>query len=520
LVLVSSCREIGGGVHPRVLLDWDVLCRAETQVYYKAACIVLLLCIPVGLGLTLRRYSKDLGGRNQRRIVMPVTCGYTPDAYFWETFMMLRTGLLVMCAQHDTLALRCAIMCIVLWIFLGLNLLVKPFDGMGRFALSRFDMVSHVGVLLMIALSMVVMEELDNTLYPTQSLLGQGLIVFLGACVVLFNIYCVLFAILRMLVVTVCDALEAIVEDGGSTSYALEKGIQMIQMLYGMNPVLYYKDSITGQYIIDDSQLNWSERQFLMRILLGAISACTDSSTHLHTWLVERAIHEAFTCAVEARKAKLAHLYCLHGSKTRSLIPFIPFLEVTMRNPDIELEKEKPYMSVTLEELYVAMREVNYNVMEHTSGLYKEPEKPQEEEEAPQVGRDRAMDHVRARSRKIEEEEEVPSSAREEFFEELQAEGAVTGDEDLRQPTEQLLKELQQLEEEIDELEAKLPPEMTEEPAQTSEAESKRRLPREAARPDGSSRDVSFALGSPLSSEQSSEAGTEVGDKAPDTAAP
>merc|ERR1719235_152292 len=104
----------------------------------------------------------------------------------------------------------------------------------------------------------------------------------------------------------------------------------------GMNPVGYFTKN--GRHFIDVSKLDEGERRFLVLSLTETMSACFDSGSKIHTWLLENAIHEAFNRAIQARSALVRHLYETKGGRTFAMFNFfgiIKLFRVSVRPPDI-----------------------------------------------------------------------------------------------------------------------------------------------------------------------------------------
>lgn len=382
-VKLSTCRDLAVNEkepleEARWINNFDLRCDEASVQWYTTRTAITVVSLPAVAMLFLFYEVTDLYSLVNRRVTSIFTSGYRPDAYFWEVIMILRTGLMIMCLKIELLTLRCVAMLFVTLGHFCMNYFFQPFENGERFALAKFDLSSQVGLMLLMVMGVVVQEERDANLGGAV-LENVAAHIALETLIVGYNLVVIGMAIWQAIICPVSRQLQSIVDNGGSVSWTLNHVLHVVQYVHGMNKVLYYEDPKTGEYIIDASRLNWEERKFFTQCITDLLSACIDSSKELHTWLVRRAIHEAFLRAWRGRKAEARRLYEQRGLRPYRL-GMVSCFAVQVRNPDISLyteaaeDDDNDILTLTVEELYIALNDVNYDILEHLGPMRKAPE--------------------------------------------------------------------------------------------------------------------------------------------------
>merc|ERR1719498_2161782 len=185
---------------------------------------------------------------------------------------------------------------------------------------------------------MVCQYEIDEDLSESWKFKDN---VKLGALclVVLLNVLTVLYGLAALTFNTICLKMQAIIQSSSDLSVDGTSKLfnWMVRKTYrGMNPVGYFTKN--GRHFIDVSKLDEGERRFLVLSLTETMSACFDSGSKIHTWLLENAIHEAFDRAMQARHALVRNMYETNGGRPFALLNLfgvIKLFRVNIRPPDI-----------------------------------------------------------------------------------------------------------------------------------------------------------------------------------------
>jgi len=195
-----------------------------------------------------------------------------------------------------------------------------------------------ISIIITIVSGMVCQYELDDDLSESWNFAPQtktGTLIFVMA----LNLFTVFYGLSALIFNTIALKLQAIIQSSGELSVdGSAKNFDWVvrKTFRGMNPVGYFTRN--GRHFIDVSKLDEGERKFLVLSLTETMSACFDSGSKIHTWLLENAIHEAFVRAMQARSALVRHLYETHGGRSFALFNifgFVKLFRVNVRPPDI-----------------------------------------------------------------------------------------------------------------------------------------------------------------------------------------
>jgi len=252
--------------------------------------------------------------------------------------MFLRTGLMIQAARMSTLSSRCLLMTFVMVICMVLHIELQPYEATDRQVLYYFDILGMISIMITIVVGMVCQYELDADLSDSWNF-SDGVKNGCLLLVTLLNLFTVFYGLAALTFNTISLKLQSIMcaNSDLSVDWNSRNFDWLVRKTFrGMNPVGYFTRN--GRRFIDVSQLDEGERRFLVLSLTQTMSACFDSGSKIHTWLLENAIHEAFDRAMQARNALVANCYEQHGGRPFALVNFfglIKVFKVNVRPPDI-----------------------------------------------------------------------------------------------------------------------------------------------------------------------------------------
>jgi len=356
-------------------MNYDLDCSSDVVKRLSRVSMVgkyvYIIGLPVLLCCFLTVFRTELWNPNVRRVASVLFDGYRPPCYFWEAIKMLRVAAFFACGGISALMTRCSLLVLITLFFGALDFFASPFEPVQRHVLRRFERFEQVSLLSVIICGLAVQMDIDPRMDAAlqTSALTQN---FTIVCVFLILIGTMLYALLALISATITIPLQIMLVNGAYVSSSTRFFHWLSLMFRNLNRITYAKDKTTGTYFIDISQLNMHERKFLVLTLTDTISACLDSGPKFFSWKVERAIHEAFLRALNARAANNARSYESWGMTTHPLSSVLRFLQVTFRDPDIQQGggNERENEGITVEELYTALRDVDLDVLEHHPRLH------------------------------------------------------------------------------------------------------------------------------------------------------
>jgi len=368
-----ACDKIGAGQDGVYVLamNYDIICFSEEHkrslgstgllVLGRAYVFVVWLIFPLLLALYLSRVGDDrlrtVGLRRRSAVLFD---GYRKGMAWWEVVQFMRTGTLTALPALVGEQGRLTVLICVVVLFFGLQFFLRPYAGQFRDFMDIFELVALLGVMAVLLLGFATVSS-ERPVYIDALVIGLN-------CIVLLYGFWILF------IYSVSMKVEAIIEAGSSVSRFTRRVHRLFQIFPGVNPVYYYRAG--DVYLIDVSNLNSFERVNLASNLTKTVNVCIDCSDRFKTWVVERAIHEAFRRAILARNCQLRHMYERWGTQTFQIWRIF---SVTLRAPDIpprNEEKESPHvdvefpdtkttvMGVTVDELGNALTDVNNDIIE------------------------------------------------------------------------------------------------------------------------------------------------------------
>jgi len=166
--------------------------------------------------------------------------------------------------------------------------------------------------------------------------------------------------------------LDFIVQFGAAISSWLHAFQLIFQLIRSLHTVEYVPEG--GKHFIDVSSLSKFEKWYLAKSLARTVNACIDSGSNFRLWMVEKAIHEAFRRAMQARAAWLRELYSEFGTTTWFVAGLF---RVTLRSPDIHFAEENAQDrrdGVTVDELEIALHHVNEDILVRHPAIFCRPE--------------------------------------------------------------------------------------------------------------------------------------------------
>lgn len=383
-----SCVAVGE--EQRLRINYNVQCWKGTHLEYTSdvalKTFMLMFAVPSTILLLLFGRRNHLWEVGSREIFVVYTEGYTAPAYAWEALMFLRTALVSWGLQGSSLWKRILIMWVVMFVFITIDILWKPFDSRSRRVIAFVENWCKVNVMIVLWAGAVCRQEEDSTMPEVFAQISVdqtfAVLVLVGS-----NLFLLCYGARSLTFKTLSLPMQVLLEAGAYLNSRAMKVHKFLRAAAGLNPLGYYKDPATGRYIIDISRLSESERRFLVESLAETVSACLDSGDVFRTWTVENAIHEAFMRALEARAANLRAAYSRWGEMTHPASLVWRCFSVTLRPPDIPGEQaaheanakdgaptanHMPGGGITVEELHAALQDVNYDVLEHHPELHRE----------------------------------------------------------------------------------------------------------------------------------------------------
>jgi hypothetical protein len=325
----------------RLVADWDVVCGSSIHEGILGASQAFRMFVGVGLPafiflllIYLRNENFDLGWR---RITQALFDGYMPGKAYWEVIMFLRTGLMIEAGQLQYLSSRCLLMFLLMSICMCGFIELRPYEARDRQVLHNVDLTGMMAIILTIVGGMVCQYEIDADLSAVWQF-PESVKFAILVLIMLVNVGTVLYFLVALTFNTMSLQLRAVITTCSDLSVDSNSRLfdWMVRKTYrGMNPVGYFTRN--GRHFIDVSALDESERSFLVLSLTETMSACFDSGSKIHTWLLENAIHEGFQRALEARRALMRNLYDTHGGNAFSILNlgFLKLCKVNVRPPDI-----------------------------------------------------------------------------------------------------------------------------------------------------------------------------------------
>lgn len=363
----------------RMVLNYDIVCDTEQSIEATKGTSVpgipnhifpYIICIivPGALALSLKFYGGDkLRTIQSRRRSAVLFDGFQPDMAWWEVLMFARTGILIVAADNAQPAVRIMILLFVLVIFFGAQFFVRPFQTCLREAIHVFELCALIGVMLVLMVGQI------EQMLPDQ----QGLLVQIGIMVcLLYNLSVFIYGFFIIFVSRVSGDIEAIIEAGSTISVFTRRVHRLVQLFPGVSPVYYYREGDVN--LIDISHLTGFEKTSFARMVKDTVSVCIDCSDKFKTWVVERAINEAFRRAMDARQAKLRHIYEQHGTHT---FHKWKVFSLSLRAPDIPprsdeceaalaVASEQAKCAVSVDELNQALLDVSYDVINYHPSIF------------------------------------------------------------------------------------------------------------------------------------------------------
>jgi len=378
-----QCRSLGSGQGDRVVMDFDLTCNSamhqELTRFAVPALLMYLFGVPLVVYSMAAMLSSSMWSVWKRSVSAFLNEGLKPQHLYWEALMVLRLGVFIWAGKQSTINQRCVNMMVVLVVSLSLYLILTPYDNRDRQALHHLERMYAISIIFVIAAGFVhhanVSAGANDGFAFDAAFRAAGFAVTIAVnCIAIF------YAVVVLYINTISLQLQALIDDGASVDSMSLWVHGLIRRMRGINKVGYFEEN--GSYFIDVSFLNEWERSFLVTSLAQTIHACMDSSDKFHTWLVEKALHEAFERAVKGRAANLRALYTEHGTRPWSLLTRFPIGKwigplgptITLRPPDVAFTEGKDPIGesasrVTVEELHNALTSVDVDVLERHPGI-------------------------------------------------------------------------------------------------------------------------------------------------------
>jgi len=386
-----------------LIADFDVQCKTpeHEEIYrgaYTARAIIMVGTLSLLLVLNwIYRQFMWYTSVPHREIVCFLFSGYKTERSHYEMCMWARTMCVMWAGSQDSVMLRIPLLGSLLITFLVVSLKAEPWENYCRGMLHLYDMRSSLALLSVLAAGYLCPFELDDV-SDADTLLSEGMQRIIIICVVLLNYALMAHGLLQLFFFTVLTELDAILAHSQTDiDRSCILAHKFADKLFGLNPVGNIQ--FDGHQTICVSRLSEAERSSFAESLVETVSACIDSSSKFHTWLLDNAINEAFRRAIKARQAKWRELYNNFGTRKFALLDFkiVKFFRVSLRPPDIDTdvtgvtevdvtlsgpgswrmdmgkESEVWKNAVTVQEFHEALTSVAYDVMEHDPDLHKDP---------------------------------------------------------------------------------------------------------------------------------------------------
>jgi len=424
LGLANACAKLPV-LGRRLIVDFNVKCdspenkalahRIDNSIF------TVYVLVPTILAFALSMVAGNLWGVYTRRCLGLLFDGYKPHFFIWEVLTLARMFALSTAVAAANMGARASTMSLVMIISIIITSSLKPFENRIRNSLNRCEITGNCGVLaICLAGAFLRYEMATADMQPSEPLRPETVVLVKCAMWipnVMFLWLCARTVLIRVSSVCIESALQ-----GGNyvNDFALLLHAALKKM-YGINPIGYKRLAGHKQHTVDISLLSRGERRILLAALTETISACIDSSNDFRLWLVNRAIHEGFRRAVQARGEKMRRKYDKWGTRPHALSTVCRCLRLTLRPLDMppksqallgpntfalmrndriktiiatifklhdddeddhgdeieadhseatDIEKEEPYDGITVDELQAALQDVNVDVLQHHPALH------------------------------------------------------------------------------------------------------------------------------------------------------
>lgn len=268
-----------------------------------------------------------------------------------------------------------------MWVFFFLLYAsFTPYENNNRKFLGTFELLTYIGVLLAVLMSMFStqagMDALDAS--DAEKELGFNI---MTAFVLLFNVCLVVYSVFVMIVNRISLPVQYIMDAGSYVDNLTFVFHNFVRHIRGMNSVYYLPQAKDGSRSIDVSNLTPAELQFLAHSFSETVRACMKNGRILNTWYFGQALHEAYRRAVKGREAKLRFYYGQYGQRPWSLLTklFPLFCNVTLRAPDIPADSRGQSNEgcgtegspITVDEFQDALSTVNLDILHDHPYFFK-----------------------------------------------------------------------------------------------------------------------------------------------------
>lgn len=410
---LQNYRCLGVAGVERFRLNLDVECsthRIDSYLWIVMGWTTTVM-IPLVFLVLAVRVRKRIYHPMARASLGVLFVGYKPEFAWWETVCLLRIYIFIEVSLMSDRTLRMEIILVLTMLSVVVHRLALPSDDTGRHMLHNYVMASHCGILLFVFCGMSFFEgegpdTRNGSSTPFVAEVRVIIAIFANFLIMLAGFVAVAFTDFMVTV-------KSILESASYVSKSVLGIYEIIRKVRPVNPVFYFYNDRTGKNLLDVSQLDKPEREFMVFCMASLAATCMDDPGGFDTETFDKAMREVFVRAMNGRRAMLRYLCERYGTAAFPLLVSNPVIDACisfngqLRSPhqlslvDSHIEGGKSKFDrslggqcnncgVTVDEIYAALEGVNRDLMEHNPCMFsaEECDGAAEPSDAPNVGQD------------------------------------------------------------------------------------------------------------------------------------